>query len=689
MHLLCPEPQVSIAPAPELPTTPPGDCPTGPGSSGTEHSIQPSEHKHLPTPDGSEQPSSWVRLHQGRCHRLVLINHLPQHQAYNGRWGWVDAEHLESCANDPSRLVPVFLGDSSPPRTLRVQAQYLFLAGPLLRPGHEVHPLVVVDVLLTPPQGGKVVHARLIVDTGCQLDGVLSADFVNRHGWATVPSHVAVRAANGTRTVGIRHCFVNSHLAPGFTRKVKYGILDLPGYDGLIGMGFLTQFQPFSIAVSDDAHRSLTLTLPTSGQAMTIPSIPFTWPKHNHQTVAPEDRVEVQFQTAPPSQEDLRHVLSAFFVQCTARHTSVQVIDASGAEPEHAAAPEVTQDTLAQSERVTFLTMGAREDDDPLDPQIQAKLETLLAQFRPTVSPECEYPPFPPEREISFNIQLQPDAQIPASPVHKLSPALVTQLRSMLQELLHNGLIVPSNSQFAAPLLMVRKPDGTYRICIDYRKLNAVTIKDKYPLPNPTMIFDRLAGCKYFSKLDLRWGYWQIRMHPDAVDRTAFRTPMGSFAWRVMGMGLSNAAPTFQRLMDSLFRDLEFVSAYLDDIIIASRSAEEHLRHLETVLHQLHQHQLIARESKCAFFQTEVQFLGYKFSQNGKEVDPNKTTALLTIAPPTTVHALQQWLGAIKYYSSFIDKNAHIIAPLTDLLKGTQSTRKHKCLARLPWKTIH
>ena len=133
------------------------------------------------------------------------------------------------------------------------------------------------------------------------------------------------------------------------------------------------------------------------------------------------------------------------------------------------------------------------------------------------------------------------------SPVHKLSPALVEQLRTMIKELLHDGLIVPTNSPFAAPLLMVKKPDGSYRLCIDYRKLNAVTIKDRYPLPNPSMIFDKLAGRKYFSKMDLRWAYWQIRLRDSNVDKTAFRSPLGSFAWRVMGMGLTNAAPKIGR----------------------------------------------------------------------------------------------------------------------------------------------
>jgi hypothetical protein len=125
----------------------------------------------------------------------------------------------------------------------------------------------------------------------------------------------------------------------------------------------------------------------------------------------------------------------------------------------------------------------------------------------------------------------------------------------MLQELLHDGLIIPSTSPYAAPLLMVKKPDGGYRICIDYRKLNAVTVKDRYPLPNPAMIFDKLAGCQFFSKFDLRWAYFQVRVAEEDVHKTTFRSPLGSFASRVMSMGLTNAAPTFQRLMDSIFGD--------------------------------------------------------------------------------------------------------------------------------------
>jgi hypothetical protein len=190
---------------------------------------------------------------------------------------------------------------------------------------------------------------------------------------------------------------------------------------------------------------------------------------------------------------------------------------------------------------------------------------------------------------------------------------------------------------------MIRKPDGSYRICIDYRKLNAVTIKDRYSLPNPAMIFDRLAGCKYFSKLDLLWGYWQIHMAPEDVEKTAFCSPLGSYAWRVKGMGLTNAAPMFQLLMDTIFRDLDFVSAYLDDIIIVSKSEEEHLQHIELVLQRLKDHQLLARESKCHFFMSKINFLGYVFSAEGKAVAPDKTSAILQMALPNTVHELQRW----------------------------------------------
>ena len=203
------------------------------------------------------------------------------------------------------------------------------------------------------------------------------------------------------------------------------------------------------------------------------------------------------------------------------------------------------------------------------------------------------------------------------------------------------------------------------------------------------MLFDKLAGCTFFSKLDLRWGYFQVRTAEADVEKTAFRSPFGSFAWKVMGMGLTNAAPNFQRLMDSVFRDLDFVSCYLDDILIASRSAEEHLQHVEIVLQRLREHQFIAREAKCSFFQTEIKFLGFVLSAAGRAVDPERTKALQQLVPPQTVHELQRWLGMVNYYRSFIPKYATITAPLTDLLKDHQAASRPRSGARLQWLPTH
>ena len=148
-------------------------------------------------------------------------------------------------------------------------------------------------------------------------------------------------------------------------------------------------------------------------------------------------------------------------------------------------------------------------------------------------------------------------------------------------------------------------------------------------------------------------------------------------------MGLTNAAPTFQRLMDSIFGDLDFVSCYLDDVLIASRTAEEHLQHVATVLERLQKHQLLARETKCAFFMTEIKFLGFVFSAQGKAVDSSKTEALCFLPAPDTVLELQRWLGAVNYYSSFIPRFADITAPLTDLLKAIPDKVNRKSKAKL------
>ena len=631
----------------------------------------------------------WLRNLEGRWQRRVLLNQLQQHKQYNGMLGWVDIEELEASAGGSPKLLLVHIESLN--RPLHVNSSYLFLVSPnlLARPIDET--LIIIEAQLNVQEGSPPVHARLVVDSGCQLEGVLSTDFVRRQGWQAIPLAKSICTADGRQIQGLKHIVANSHLAPGFTRQVDYGVLDLPGYDGLLGISFLNQFKPFAITVTSEAQRGITLTNPKTKQPVHIAGLGWEqfYGKPSEQSAVHEGvtQPQVTVQWEAPTTDDLNNIVSAFHISINQDTGQIHLVDVNGESDGDACAAHHLEEQMSadEVEGLVFLVQATAARYDHAPAEVRERLQAMLAKYQLSVFRECEYPPYPPTRDVKFNINLLPGAQVPASPVHKLAPALVDNLRKMLQELLHNGLIVPTSSPFAAPLLMVKKPDGSYRLCIDYRKLNAVTIKDRYPLPNPSMIFDRLSGCQFFSKLDLRWGYWQLRLE-DPDDKTAFRSPLGSFAWKVMAMGLTNAAPTFQRLMDSIFRDLDFVSCYLDDIMIASKSAEEHLQHIETVLQRLEQHNLLARESKCAFFLSEVKFLGYVFSAQGKSVDSSKTEALCQLARPETVHELQRWLGQVNYYSMFIPKYAEMVAPLTDLLKGTSSTKKKRCLMRLEWQ---
>ena len=207
--------------------------------------------------------------------------------------------------------------------------------------------------------------------------------------------------------------------------------------------------------------------------------------------------------------------------------------------------------------------------------------------------------------------------------------------RGILLELLHDGLISPSHSPFAAPAFLVKKADRKYWLDINYHKLNQYTVKDSYTHPTVNSVFDSFGGAadslhsatQY--RPSKRWAYYQLRMGEESWPLTAFKTPLGSFTWNVMPMGVPNAPAAFQRLMDSIFRDLPFVSCYFDDVVIHSHSAEEHLRHLAIVFERLHQHSLLTRFNKCKKFQSSIPYyrwLGYTLTQ--RSFKPSNSTPL-------------------------------------------------------------
>ncbi|GJT63943.1 putative reverse transcriptase domain-containing protein [Tanacetum coccineum] len=275
----------------------------------------------------------------------------------------------------------------------------------------------------------------------------------------------------------------------------------------------------------------------------------------------------------------------------------------------------------------------------------------------------------PPFREIEFRIELIPRAVPIAKSPYRLAPSELEELSRKLKELQDKGFIRPSTSPWGASVLFVKKKHGSFRICIDYRELNKLTIKNRYPLTRIDDLFDQLQGSQFFSKIDLRSRYHQLRVHEDDIPKTAFRTRYGHFEFTVMPFGLTNAPAVFMDLMNRVCRPYldKFVIVFIDDILIYSKTQEEHVEHLRLVLELLKKEKLYAKFSKCEFWLREVQFLGHVINGNGIHVDPSKIEAVKNWKAPRTPSEVRSFLGLAGYYRRFIENFSKIAKSLTIL----------------------
>ena len=267
------------------------------------------------------------------------------------------------------------------------------------------------------------------------------------------------------------------------------------------------------------------------------------------------------------------------------------------------------------------------------------------------------------------------DAAPRKQPPRRMPFAVRQEVARQLKRMQETGVVRPCSSPWASPVVMVRKKDGTHRFSVDYRDLNAQTKADTFPLPRIDDVLDQLGKSRYFSTLDLASGYWQIKVHPESVEKTAFVTPQGLYEFRVMPFGLTNAPAAFQRLMQKVLMGLnpeegeDYVAVYIDDVLVFSRTLEDHLEHLRLVIDCLQQAGLKLKPSKCHFVREEVEYLGHLITPQGLKPNPRLVTAVRDFPVPQNLKQLRQFLGLSSYYRRFIPKFAKIAQPLHGLTR--------------------
>lgn len=538
---------------------------------------------------------------------------------------------------------------------------------------------------------------ELMLDSGSSSN-FISPSFIRKHGLRTqeLETEQRVRLADG-REHTVRRGIMNAVVKwDGWSGTVTLLVLPLQQYDVILGMTWLKKYNPH---INWQTGRV---------SCVAIHSAALAESQHN-EVKSKSNEWERQRQREQRQVDGVMHRLSAAAMQKGGSESgrrltvgesasSTGVLNLLTAEEwvkevrrtwEEDGQVEggivVVRHPVGEQVEVTYTTSHSRQREagrmstglHSIESQGSRKLgvalDAILREYD-DVFPDDLPTGLPQQRAVDHRIELLPGSAPTSRSAYRVSPADSAELKKQLDDLLAHGFITPSTSPYGAPVLFVKKKDGSTRMCVDYRALNKITKKDASGLPLMDQLFDRVLGATVFTKLDLRSGYHQIRVHPDDTHKTAFNTRYGHYEFRVLPFGLTNAPATFSTLMHTIFRPYidQFVVVFLDDILVYSRSEKEHEQHLRQVLEILRKEKLYAKKSKCEFFQQEVNFLGHVLSADGLAVEPVKVKAIEEWPPCKSVEEVRGFLGLAGFYRRFVPNFSKKAIPLSELTKKNQ-----------------
>ena len=523
--------------------------------------------------------------------------------------------------------------------------------------------LIVFDCLVQ----GK--PARAMLDSGATRN-FLSHSFVHQHKLptSTLQHPLRVRLADGS-IMKTAECIPSASFMVGdYSEELDLVLAQIDAFDLILGKPWLTKHNPTIVWSTNTIITPFTLTgfttqrppaqvklLDAQKMAKTLSKLQRANNPGEFSFLATVQELQSFIDPEPPDPPDLSNPSDSL--------SSTTVQPPNTISPFPTALPEPVGDASAPPPD----PLSPTTDLPPTVEQTYCKMLQDRRQYfeEPTGMPKPGKP--------NFSITLKPGYKVPDQRTYRMSPAELEEVQRQLKIYLERGWVRPSQSEFGAPILFVRKKDGTLRMCIDYRQLNAISVPNKYPLPRIDELLDQLHGAKYFTSLDLWSGYHQMAVDPASQDYTSFRTRYGLYAFTVLPFGLSGAPSAFMELMNNVLKPYldKFVVVFLDDCCIYSRTAEEHVEHVRLVLDALNEAGLKVKASKCDFARNSVGFLGFLVTSEGLKVDPKKIEAVTKWLPPSDLHGVRSFLGFCNFYRRFVKDFATIASPLTDLTKST------------------